>query len=347
MGMVDEFMRQESVQHDLDGRVRRRRIDQIGALDGDQLIVGDGFARAQPAQRPKPHRRQAFGFDRRHVGAGGLDPQHLDRLAKEVDDAGLQRRIAAAMQHQLGIAAEQPGCVEAQRQIALDAGFGAARNHRFGVRLDPPALLARSEPPYGNRCQPRVHYPPAKRRDHQPLRRGRSASSLSPTSVTTGSGVGVEGGSGAAGAAGWETSLLPVIGAGSRTVERRRGGAEVRGFRAPQVRRVAARRRGRRRPPGDPVQSQAAQPALRRSSSRTPARAFHDRTPPAFPPLAFLPIAPAAAAAASAPPPLAVALRFASINDDGFAHLFGDIVGGHVFDRLVAGLAVRLRRYSS
>jgi hypothetical protein len=39
------------------------------------------------------------------------------------------------------------------------------------------------------------YQPPAKRRDHQPLRRGRSALSLSPVSVMTGCGAAEGGGS--------------------------------------------------------------------------------------------------------------------------------------------------------
>ena len=105
MGVIDEFVRQQRVQHDLDRRSWRRRIDQVGAFDADKLVVGDRIEAAQPAHGFKPHRRQAFGFDRRHVGAGGFDPQHLDIFAKEIAHAGLERGVAAAMQHQLGVAA--------------------------------------------------------------------------------------------------------------------------------------------------------------------------------------------------------------------------------------------------
>ena len=39
--MIDEFMRQEGVQHHLDGRVGGRRINQVGALDADEFLVAD------------------------------------------------------------------------------------------------------------------------------------------------------------------------------------------------------------------------------------------------------------------------------------------------------------------
>ena len=137
MGVIDEFVRQERVQHDLDRRSWRRRIDQVGALDADKFVVGDGVEPAQPAQGVKPHRRQAFGFDRRHVGAGGFYPQHLDIFAEETAHAGLERGVAAAMQHQLGVAAKEPRRVDAERQVAVDAGFRTVRNECFGVTVNP------------------------------------------------------------------------------------------------------------------------------------------------------------------------------------------------------------------
>ena len=49
VGVIDEFVRQEGVQHDLDRRSWRPRIDQVGALDADKFVVGDGVEPAQPA----------------------------------------------------------------------------------------------------------------------------------------------------------------------------------------------------------------------------------------------------------------------------------------------------------
>ena len=140
MGVVDEFVRQERVQHDLDGRIWRRRIDQVGALNGHQLFVGDGVDRAQLTQRRKPHRRQPFRLGGCHVGAGGFDPQHLDIVAEQVAGAGLQRGVAAAVEDELWIAAEKPRGVDAKRQVALDARLGAVGDNRLGVTVDPRAF---------------------------------------------------------------------------------------------------------------------------------------------------------------------------------------------------------------
>ena len=49
VGVIDEFVRQEGVQHHLDGRIWRRWIDQVGALDADQFFVVDMVERAQLA----------------------------------------------------------------------------------------------------------------------------------------------------------------------------------------------------------------------------------------------------------------------------------------------------------
>ena len=79
-------------------------------------------------------------IDVRHVGAGRLDVEHFDVVAETVARARLQRRVAAAMQDELGIAAEEPRRVDPQRQIAVDAGLAGARDERLGVGVDPAAL---------------------------------------------------------------------------------------------------------------------------------------------------------------------------------------------------------------
>jgi hypothetical protein len=140
MGVIDELVRQERVQHDLDRGIGRGRLDQIGALDGNQILVRDRVERAQPSQRRKPHGRETCGFDGRHIPAGGLYVQNLGFLAEEIAQAGLERRVAAAVQHQLGIAAEEPGCIDMQRQVAVDAGFCAVLDEEGGLAINPAAF---------------------------------------------------------------------------------------------------------------------------------------------------------------------------------------------------------------
>ena len=50
----------------------------------------------------------AGGFDRGQIPAAALDAEHLDRFAQQAGDVSLDRGVATAMQHQLGISAQQP-----------------------------------------------------------------------------------------------------------------------------------------------------------------------------------------------------------------------------------------------
>ena len=77
------------------------------------------------------------GLDRRHVGAGRFDAQHLDLFAEEIAHARLHRRIAAAMQHELGITPKQAGRIDAERQVAVDARLRAVRDGGLGVTRRP------------------------------------------------------------------------------------------------------------------------------------------------------------------------------------------------------------------
>ena len=146
VGVVDEFVRQEGVQQDLDRRVRRRRIEQVLALDAHHLLVGERVAGAQLAQAIEPHRRQPGGLDRRHVGARALDAERLDLLAEEIGHRRLHRGVAAAVQHQLGIAAEKTRGVDAQCKVAADAVAGVAVDDRLRILVDPAAFHPSSMP---------------------------------------------------------------------------------------------------------------------------------------------------------------------------------------------------------
>ena len=57
--------------------------------------------------------------------------------------ACLERGVAAAVQHQFRIAAEEPRSVEAQREIAVEAGFRALRHQGVGIAVDPRGFMAR------------------------------------------------------------------------------------------------------------------------------------------------------------------------------------------------------------
>ena len=117
MGVVDELVRQERVQQRLDRRIGRHRIEQVGALDAHHVLVGHLVARQELMQRGEPHRRQAGRLDRGHVPARALDAEHVGLVAEKIGHAELDRGVAAAVQHERRIAAEQARRVDAQRQF--------------------------------------------------------------------------------------------------------------------------------------------------------------------------------------------------------------------------------------
>ena len=79
-------------------------------------------------------RRQALRLDDAHVPAAALDAEHVPFVADEIGGLGLDRGVAAAMQHEARIAAEQPRRVDAQRQVAADALLRHSRRPAFRLR---------------------------------------------------------------------------------------------------------------------------------------------------------------------------------------------------------------------
>ena len=141
--VIDKFVRQESVEQGLDRRVGGARVDQIGALHPHHLLVGERRPRAQFAQGREAHGRQSRRLDRRHVPAAAFDAQHFGRLVEEVFDDGFDRGVAAAVQDELGIAAEEPRGIDPQRQVARHAAPGIMLDQPLGVAVGPQALHCR------------------------------------------------------------------------------------------------------------------------------------------------------------------------------------------------------------
>ena len=113
MSVRHALLRQERVQHEFDGRIRRCGVDQVGAREANQLRVGDRLAGAQRAKRVEPHGGQRGRFDLGHVGAAGLDVDDFGLFAEHVGRFCLQRSVAAAMQDKLacrgrGVASHKP-----------------------------------------------------------------------------------------------------------------------------------------------------------------------------------------------------------------------------------------------
>ena len=69
MRVIDKSVRQERVQQGFDRRVRRRRLEQVFALNAHHVLVAEFGAGAQLAQALEAHGRQSRRLDHRHVGA--------------------------------------------------------------------------------------------------------------------------------------------------------------------------------------------------------------------------------------------------------------------------------------
>ena len=173
VGVIDEFVRQEGVQQGLHRGVRRALVQQIGALDVDHVLVRKHFQVDQLADRLQPHGGQAGRFDIAEIPARALDAQHIHRLAHDVGGGGLYRRVAAAMQHQRRISAQQPRGIDAQRHIAVDALARVGRDHRLGVLIRPLAQHLFFSP--FNRWPPSLFAPDKARRGRRGWRIRRRA----------------------------------------------------------------------------------------------------------------------------------------------------------------------------
>ncbi len=137
------------------------------------------------------------------------------------------------MQHQLGIGAEQTRRINPQRQVGSDAGLAIVIDRGLGVAFGPGGLHAA-----WRACAMRQSLSPSRRLPHQP--RFGAAVSGAVLEITGVGGGSVGDGEGAAPA-------VP-IGAGSRMVERRRGGSCAGSCAATCAAscRIASRRGGRR-----------------------------------------------------------------------------------------------------
>jgi hypothetical protein len=139
MGVVHEGVGQEGVQQGLHRGIWRRRIDQVAALGGHHFLIAEGRQGSQGLQLLQPHRRVARRLDRGQIPARALHAQHRDRLAQQAGDGGFHRRVAAAMEHQVGVGAQQAGGIGAQSQI-LTHPLGAVAGDRFGGLSVRPAV---------------------------------------------------------------------------------------------------------------------------------------------------------------------------------------------------------------
>ena len=125
------------------------RLEPLRELVGLQALSDEDMVNVQrcnllDSKSPNPsvetHRRQPGRLDRAHVPAAALHAQHVDRRAGDVRHLGLHRGVAAAMQHQPRLAAQQARRVDAQREVLADALGGVLGDRGLGVAVGPEVL---------------------------------------------------------------------------------------------------------------------------------------------------------------------------------------------------------------
>ena len=136
MGVVDEFVRQEGVQQRLDRRVGRPGIEQIGALHAHHVLVGQRRAR----RNLRSGASRTAGSPAGSIAAMSqpLPLTHSTSASSpsRSRDDGLDRGVAAAVQHEPRLAAQQARGIDAQGEIAPDTLLGVALDHPLGVASD-------------------------------------------------------------------------------------------------------------------------------------------------------------------------------------------------------------------
>ncbi len=145
VGMVDELVRQKGVQQGFDRGVGRRCVEQVDALLVDHRLVAQRVEGAEFEERLQLHPGQPLRFQGIEVPAAALDVKHLDLLAHHRFGEGLDRRVAAPVKHQGGVAADQPGGVHAEGEVFPVIPVGI--DGRLGVGIFPSILHSGSNRP--------------------------------------------------------------------------------------------------------------------------------------------------------------------------------------------------------
>ncbi len=117
MRVIDELAGQEGVEQRLEGGRRARRVQAQAEEQRRELLVGQGRALAAATQGGEAAGGEATRLDGGQVGAAALDEEDLGRVAQELDDARLDAGVAAAVEHQRPLAAEEARGVDPEGEI--------------------------------------------------------------------------------------------------------------------------------------------------------------------------------------------------------------------------------------
>jgi hypothetical protein len=123
VAVIDEFEGQDGVQNGLDAGGGRVRVGHRGALLQDHVLIGHGGQLGHLEQRRHAHGGEAFPLDGGEIPSGAFDVADFDAVTEIILLRDLHRGVAAAMEDQGGIAAEQTGSVNAlSEQIGAERG---------------------------------------------------------------------------------------------------------------------------------------------------------------------------------------------------------------------------------
>ena len=122
--MVDELERHAAVQDRLDRRRRRGRAQHVRDELVHHVRVGEPVEARELEHVVEPDRREARRLDELEVPAAALDVEDVQLVAEAVALGDLHRRVAAAVEDERLVAAEQARGVDARAEIALESdGF--------------------------------------------------------------------------------------------------------------------------------------------------------------------------------------------------------------------------------
>ena len=113
MGMSDTTKRQSGVQQCFNRRPRRRVAHEAAIKRPHHIRIAERFLLQEACHAGEMQGRECVSTDLRQIAAGAFDIEHACPVLIHFD-----RRIAAAMQHQRCVAAQQPRAIGVERKCA-------------------------------------------------------------------------------------------------------------------------------------------------------------------------------------------------------------------------------------
>ncbi len=118
--VVDELLRHQPVKDGLDRGCGGSGFQHVGDELIDHLWIRERRQFREFQHVREEHRRKALRLDRFQIPAAAFDVEDRLLLAEQVFLPDLDRSVAATVQHQGLVAAEQPRSVDAQAEIAAE-----------------------------------------------------------------------------------------------------------------------------------------------------------------------------------------------------------------------------------